>query len=113
MNNHDSLLRDGAPLCAFIHDAGAEGVVHIFGEIDLSNAAEFESELREAAARQRSIVINLSACNYMDSSGLRVLLRLHADLGDRLRIVLPPTGGVRRVFTVAGLDRLLQLREVL
>jgi anti-anti-sigma factor len=52
-------------------------VVTVTGEIDLTNAAELDRGLDEAAASgSLDVVVDLSRVDYMDSQGLRVLQRL-------------------------------------
>jgi anti-anti-sigma regulatory factor len=56
------------------------------------------------------VVVDLSGTQFCDSAGLTVLVRAHkqalaADGG--LRVVLPASGTVPRIFTVTGFDQLI------
>lgn len=90
-----------------------EGDVHtikLIGEMDLSNAAEVERELLQAeATNARTILIDLSALRFLDSTGIRLLVaadgRSRSD-GGRLRLTRPPAQ-VFRVLRIAGIDELL------
>jgi len=60
------------------------------GELDLSNVEAFERELRSAeAAGDGTVTIDLAGLDFIDSSGLHVILRAHhhSRLGRRLRLV--------------------------
>jgi len=65
-------------------EAGADCVVTVRGDIDLASAADFESALQTAlAGSPASIVIDLAALSFMDSSGLRVLVSLSKEAESR------------------------------
>jgi anti-anti-sigma factor len=57
------------------HDCG-QAVVTVVGEVDLSNAGEFDRLLTAAAEDSADLVIDLAEVEYMDSHGMRVLQRL-------------------------------------
>lgn len=84
--------------------------IHLTGEMDLSNAADVEHELLQAEATDApTILIDLSGLEFMDSTGIRLLVtadaRSRADSG-RLRLTRPPAQ-VFRVLCIAGVDGLL------
>ena len=50
-------------------------MVHIAGEVDMSHEEELRGELRSAvAADSNGIVVDLTECEFIDSSGVRALL---------------------------------------
>src|SRR4051794_7212373 len=73
--------------------------VAVRGEVDLEGVPALEAAL-EAAIRESAgaLVIDLSEVEFIDSSGLQVLLRARALLGreDRALAVVCPFGRVRR-----------------
>jgi len=77
------------------------------GEIDLSTVEDVESELRTAIDGGTGVVaLDLREVSFLDSSGLRLLLRLHkelADAGRRLVLVQGPRR-VARVFELTGAE---------
>lgn len=77
----------------------------ISGDIDMAVEDELDAALRacahEAARRGAMVRIDLSAVEFMDSAGLRSLMRLHIDHGAVTRIV-SVSGPVARLFEVAG-----------
>ena len=96
------------------HREGAVHTIALAGEMDLSNAGEVERELLRAEDTNAStIVIDLSELQFMDSTGIRLLIaadaRSRAD-SCRLRLTRPPAQ-VLRVLCIAGIDNLLPLDD--
>jgi anti-sigma B factor antagonist len=88
-------------------------VVVVTGEIDMATAPMLAQEL-EAAVRagEGPVVLDLLDVTFFDSSGLRVAIVAHRDLGvkgRRLAVVCDPQGHVRRTFALAGLADVLDL----
>lgn len=78
-------------------------------ELDLDSSAALRTALRAAHAPQATIVLDLAAVTFIDSSALAVVLaaeRRLVDCGGRL-LVAHPSGRVHRVLRLCGLDRLL------
>lgn len=86
---------------------GATPVIAVRGELDLFTAPELRDRLREADG-ETDLVVDLSACSFVDASGCQVLLRAARQLaatGRRLAIVNPNPENAR-IFAVMGLDEL-------
>jgi anti-sigma B factor antagonist len=87
--------------------------VSVSGEMDLSVTDEVDREMRRAEASDaKSIVLDLNRLDFMDASGIRLLLKLDSrsrDNGGRLRIMRSPAPQVRRVLALTGADQLLPL----
>lgn len=90
-----------------------EGDVHrisLSGELDLASAAAVERELRSVEGGDaRRIVIDLSGLEWVDSTGVRLLLSAHARsraVPDRL-VLLRASADVQRVFELCAVDDLL------
>lgn len=81
----------------------ADGEVEVEGELDLSVADQLQAAIDEAGPGP--LLIDLSRCTFIDSTGIAVILRAH-----RLReedggqiVVHSPSYQVLRVFQVTGL----------
>lgn len=90
---------------------GGVPVVTAPAEIDATTAGQLRAMLAEWAARGHTmLVVDLTGTQFCDSAGLTALVRAHqqalVDNGD-LRVVLPASGSLPRVFTLAGLDQLI------
>lgn len=64
-----------------------DGPVHkisVVGELDLDTAPELEAELRAARdANDASVLLDLSECEFIDSSGLALIVQTWRDLERR------------------------------
>jgi anti-sigma B factor antagonist len=82
-------------------DAGGT-VVHIAGQVDLATAADLEGRLRDALERRPGpVVLDLAGVDFIDSSGLNVLLAAHRSHPGRLRLG-PTSRRVDRVLEISG-----------
>ena len=82
-------------------------VLTLGGELDLATVPLLQEQLDRAGRGRGAVVIDLSGLRFIDSSGLRMMVRAERQLrasGGRLVLVRGPRA-VRRVFELAGLDR--------
>ena len=93
---------------------GRRTVLDVGGEIDLDSVAvlatAIDSALADGAAE---LWIDLTRVRFMDSAGLHVLLETRSrarDLNRRLAIVCP-SGSVRRLFEIAGVEEHLPVYD--
>jgi anti-sigma B factor antagonist len=92
----------------FDHESrGGFSIVRVHGDVDTSTAPSFAS----AVAAPGRPVVDLTDCQYMDSSGLAVLIGKHNLLGGSFPIVTPDGSFFRKLFRVAGIERLFVLFE--
>ncbi len=86
-------------------------LVRIWGEIDLSNAADLASTVETAMPNSaRELVVDLTGTSYLDSVGVALLLRLSKRLRSRrqdMRLVVPEGNPVRAVLELTGVPKLL------
>ena len=92
---------------------GDEHVVALYGELDIAGVEALDEELRRVAqAGARRVIIDLSGLEFLDSTGLRCLLRFaerSASDGTAAMFLRGPET-VQRVFDISGTgDRLLFL----
>ncbi len=79
--------------------------IQVMGELDLAVAGELDAVLAAAAAECGQVLVGLESCDFIDSSGIAVILRAHsrmAEEGNRLA-VYAPTEQVLRVLSMTGL----------
>jgi len=94
-----------------------DGRAHVVlrGELDLATAPELEQLLTERIDANQEVIVDLRGLEFMDSSGIRVLVAAHARagrVGTRLFIVRPaPGSAVGKIVDVAGLDRELNILD--
>jgi anti-sigma B factor antagonist len=85
-------------------------VIEVTGELDLASSPALEHELeRGAAAHAEVVIVDLRDLEFMDSTGLSVLVRAHqraTENGQRFGVVKGPQQ-VQRLLSLTGVaDRL-------
>ena len=94
-------------------DAGSR-VIRVGGELDLSTVPSLEHELEAALGRpDGGVVVDLSELEFIDSTGIAVLVRaMGNDNGDaRLRFVPSRSEAVVRVLEMTGVTERMQLAD--
>jgi anti-anti-sigma factor len=78
-----------------------DGTVVGAGELDIASAPELVSFFaRDGFGDAETVLVDLSGVTFIDASGLHALVKAHADLQGRLRIV--PSERCLRVAEMAG-----------
>lgn len=94
-------------------DRGSEGTtLRVGGEIDLTSAPRLDDEIQSLIEQSvTNLTLDLSSVAFMDSTGLRVLLKASKLIeGNGGKVVLrDPSEPVRRLLEVSGLDGHFQL----
>jgi anti-sigma B factor antagonist len=93
-------------------ERGGRAVVLIRGELDLATAPELEKVVVERLDAGDEVVVDLRELDFMDSTGLRVLVHAHARAGNerRFQIVRPPAGGpIAKILAIAGVESELDI----
>lgn len=83
-------------------------VIRLSGDLDISNIDTVRSQVDAViGGRPDSTVFDLSGLEFMDSSGIALLLQVAAKVG---RVVVrQPSGIVRRVLEATGVSAVLHL----
>ncbi len=79
--------------------------IQVEGELDLAVAERLDEALAKAIAECNRVLVGLERCEFIDSSGIAVILRAHSRMegeGKRLA-VYGPTAQVLRVLSMTGL----------
>lgn len=76
------------------------------GEIDAHTAPSLVDHLDPLPDGTGDVVLDIAGVDFMDSSGLRVLIEAHdrARAAGRRLVLRSPSGVVRRLFEVSGLS---------
>lgn len=92
-------------------------IVHVRGEIDLSNAAQVRDAIGAAVPDDAVVVIvDLSDTAYLDSAGVSMLFRLAERLNvgrQELRLVVPPAAPIRAVLRLTKLDHVVPVQDTI
>ncbi len=87
-------------------------MIAVRGELDLSTASDLEPPLEEAiSSGDASVLIDLSACEFIDSTGIALIIRTWQRLdraadgdGDGRVVICSDNDQVRRVLGITGLE---------
>lgn len=93
-------------------EAEGEIVLSLTGELDISSARDLELELEAAqASGAPKVVVDMAGLEFIDSTGLRVLLAAwrSADGRGQQLVLRNAQNQVRRLFEVAGILEKLSL----
>jgi anti-sigma B factor antagonist len=93
-------------------DVSSEGelaVTTVRGELDIASADTLSAALDKVAAEER-VVLDLSGVDFMDSSGLAVVLRqaMHRRQAGGVLQIRRPSVSVRRLLVFCCLEHLLE-----
>jgi anti-sigma B factor antagonist len=104
---------DPAGFSISISDRDGRAVVVIRGELDLATAPDLEAAIKSRLDDGQDVVVDLRELEFMDSTGLRVLVAAHGRVEgteQRFLIVRPlPGASIERILAVAGVERVLDL----
>jgi anti-anti-sigma factor len=96
---------------------GPEGVrvVRVVGEVDMSHEEELRAELRSATeSKTRGVVVDLTECEFIDSTGVRALLlsreAQHPEKGAVRLAVAAASEQILRVLGVMGIEQAIPIR---
>ena len=107
------------PLLDFETDALPDALVaRPLGDIDMAVTPALETTLRAAVHEQgcACLVVDLGAADYVDSSGIELLFRLHAALevdGVGLIVAAPPGSNAARLLGLVAMDDIGEVRPSL
>ncbi len=96
-------------------DDGRQAVIiEVTGELDLASSPALEQELEQgAAARAEFVIVDLRRLEFMDSTGLSVLVRAHQRASEneqRFGVVKGPQQ-VQRLLSLTGVADRLNLAD--
>jgi anti-sigma B factor antagonist len=94
-------------------ERGAYSVLSVSGEVDVATVPRLREQLHGLVAQGRTkIVVDLDRVDFLDSTGLGVLVgalkRVKGDEGGVLRLVCTQAR-IRKVFEVTGLTKVFDL----
>jgi anti-anti-sigma factor len=81
--------------------------IEVEGELDLAVSDGLRAALDRATAQRQHVLVDLGPCDFIDASGLAILVRANRMLRDRNRqlLVYGVRGQVRRLLAITGLAK--------
>lgn len=88
--------------------------VKIKGDIDHHSAKRVREKIDEAmmSSKPRYVILDLSSVEFMDSSGLGLILGRYsnaADIGAKL-IITKPSKRIKKILEMAGIERIIEIK---
>jgi anti-anti-sigma factor len=88
-----------------VHIDGPRTHVAVRGELDVATAPALERAVADHVGRGGLVVLDLRELSFIDASGPTLLLRTDAHARrDGMELQLIPSGSVRRLLTLCGLE---------
>ena len=81
------------------------------GRMDVQGASEIDIQFASYASRQRSVVVDMSAVDFLASIGIRTLLLTAKAMSQRggKMVLLNPDTNVTQILEMAGIDTLIPI----
>jgi anti-anti-sigma factor len=90
-------------------------IVRLTGDVDISGALELREQLRKVVQNtDLGLVIDLSAADFLDSTGVNLLFEVAEDLGVRrlrLALVVAHGGLIERVVSLVDLGSVVEIHR--
>lgn len=90
---------------------GSTSIISVTGELDLSTADQLADAALVATSGTHRVALDLSACTFIDSSGLRAVLRMHKDLAEdgKPTAIVVSDGHVRKLLSLTAIDQSIRV----
>jgi anti-sigma B factor antagonist len=95
-----------------VRTEGRAAIIVVRGELDLATSPELEAQLRKVwDSGNEQLVIDLRELEFMDSTGLSIIVKAHQRLSDEGRQLSIVRGSqqVQRLLDLTGVSERLQL----
>ena len=102
------------PFSVIVSTDGDRATVALCGELDLSGIDRARQAIEQAESSEHTLlVLDLSELEFLDSTGLEVMLRAarRAEESGRRLIVTRPSNYVRRLLEMTAIDQSLDVVE--
>lgn len=104
---------DDAFLVDTVLDDG-ELAIRVSGELDMATADQLMSAVESVSGQAQSCVVDLSHCEFVDSSGIRALLMCQRRIGaaDGTMRLVGVTPRVERVLRISGVHDVIEIGTI-
>jgi stage II sporulation protein AA (anti-sigma F factor antagonist) len=106
--------RDGeVTLSVEIRSGSPETVIALVGELEVSTAAQLRELLDRSPITSSNVVLDLAGLDFIDSTGIGCLFKLHRRVADLGGIVVArhPQPQIHRVMEMTQLNRLIAILD--
>lgn len=88
-----------------IEPTGVDRHLSVAGDLDLASAPLLESVLEPLLKGKGHLTLDVAELGFIDSSGIRALIRASLRLGEHRLIILRPSAQLRRLFDITGIQQ--------
>ena len=96
------------PFSVVHHAETSQHVLEVVGDIDIFTTPDFSAALERAYKAPR-VIIDLSRCGYIDSTGISTLFRWQQSTEGKLRLVVGQQGKIRRILEVTRVEKFIEI----
>ena len=82
----------------------------VSGELDMADATEFREQATSALDPTREVVLDISNLEFIDSAGLRAIVRLSEEVCPYGIVLRAPRDNVLRVLEMLSIERVAGIR---
>jgi anti-anti-sigma factor len=83
-------------------------VLAVSGDIDIFTTPDFVTALEQTVGAER-VIVDLSACRYIDSTGISALFRWQQKTKGKIRLVVGEQDMIRRILQVTRIDQIIEI----
>jgi anti-anti-sigma factor len=85
--------------------------VRVAGDVDLASGGLLEEAMAQLGDEPRSLVVDLRGVSFIDSTGIRMLLRVHhaCEANGGSLVVAAPSKAVRQLFDLAKVHEVITI----
>ena len=83
-------------------------ICHLSGRLDTIVSQNVEPEINNCTDKEKNLIFDFSQVEYISSTFLRICLMKFKELGGEKFWIRHPKPDVKKVFMIAGLDRLIK-----
>ncbi|HEX5902395.1 MAG TPA: STAS domain-containing protein [Actinomycetota bacterium] len=87
-----------------------DSVLVVSGELDMADATKFSEQATSALDPTREVVLDISDLEFIDSAGLRAIVRLSEDVCPYGIVLRAPRDNVLRVLEMLSIERVAGIR---
>lgn len=81
--------------------------VALSGELDLASASDFREFALQALDRSRRVVLDISDLEFLDSSGVKAILRVAEEACPHGLILFHPRDNLQRVLDILAVEKVV------
>jgi len=83
-------------------------ICHLSGRLDTHGSLDLEPKIDEITHPEKVLVFDFTEVEYISSSFLRICIKKYKQLGTERFCVKNPTSDIKRVFKIAGLEKMIR-----